>query len=116
MRSAENHNIQTALQTKKRELTARLERINQNVRRPLDADFKERAKELEDQDVVDALGIEGRLELQKIDAALRAIERGDYGVCVECGARIAAERLRAYPYADRCIDCAEAAETATRVG
>ena len=43
---------------KKDELNARLARIHLNIRRPLDADSKERAKELEDQEVVDALGNE----------------------------------------------------------
>jgi DnaK suppressor protein len=35
------------------------------------------------------------------------MDAGDYGLCVECGEKIATSRLDAYPYADECIDCAE---------
>ena len=43
--------------------------------------------------------------LSAIDAALRMIEDGTYGVCSRCGAEIGVERLRAMPYATLCIDC-----------
>jgi len=43
--------------------------------------------------------------LTHIDDALGQIEAGRYGVCVECGDRITAERLRALPFAVRCRDC-----------
>ena len=32
---------------------------------------------------------------------------GEYGTCTECGEEVAEERMRAYPYAQKCIDCAE---------
>jgi DnaK suppressor protein len=44
--------------------------------------------------------------LAEIDAALVRQGGGSYGVCVECGAEIGAERLAARPSADRCIACA----------
>lgn len=47
---------------------------------------------------------DGRL-LAAIDAALTRIDAGNYGVCVNCGAQIAAERLEAMPWATLCIDC-----------
>ena len=87
-------------------LSARLERIHANVRRGFDADSKEMAKELEDAEVVDALGNEARDELAKIAATLQRIEDGSYGNCVECGDAIDAARLQAYRYADECIECA----------
>ena len=43
-------------------------------------------------------------ELRRIDEALEQIEKGDYGVC-GCGKAIPKARLRALPYAKRCIDC-----------
>ena len=43
--------------------------------------------------------------LTHIDDALGQIEAGRYGVCVECGDRIAEGRLRALPFAVRCRDC-----------
>jgi RNA polymerase-binding transcription factor len=91
---------------KKEELTTRLERITANLRRGYEADSKERAKQLEDSEVVDALGNEARIELRKISAALSRIESGDFGTCAECGSPIDQGRLKAYPYATECIDCA----------
>ena len=91
---------------KKDELTTRLERITANLRRGYEADSKERAKQLEDSEVVDALGNEARAELNKISAALARMESGDFGICIECGASIDKNRVEAYPYALECIDCA----------
>lgn len=46
------------------------------------------------------------LELQRIDAALRRLETGDYGHCVRCDEPIAAKRLAFDPAAPMCVDCA----------
>ena len=43
--------------------------------------------------------------LAEIDAALRRIENGTYGTCVNCGQPIPPERLDAIPWATLCIDC-----------
>ncbi|MDJ0938303.1 MAG: TraR/DksA family transcriptional regulator [Woeseiaceae bacterium] len=98
--------LKLEMQEKKRELESRLERITANVRRRYNTDSKEMAKELEDSEVVDALGNEAREEIAKISAALRRMDSGDYGYCTECGGAIDEARLKAYPYADECIDCA----------
>jgi RNA polymerase-binding protein DksA len=42
------------------------------------------------------------------DDALGRLERGAYGLCRSCGQEIAIERLRALPYATRCVPCKEA--------
>ncbi len=44
-------------------------------------------------------------ELRAIDATLARIERGEYGMCKDCGVRIPLERLSASPTAERCITC-----------
>ena len=41
--------------------------------------------------------------LDEIDAALERIDDGTYGSCEICGKPIAPERLRAIPWATRCI-------------
>lgn len=43
--------------------------------------------------------------LSKIDAALRRIDNGTYGICDNCGEPIGEERLEAMPWATLCIDC-----------
>jgi len=107
-RMANNYDeLRQNLQNKRDELNARLERITANLRRGFESDSKEMAKQLEDQDVVDALGNEARDELARISATLKLIDDGEYGLCGECGLPIAVNRLKAYPYATECIDCAE---------
>lgn len=107
MSAASLQALREELERKKKELSARLDRISANLRRGYEADSKERAKQLEDNEVVDALGNEARAEIAKISAALQRMDSGDYGNCVECGMQIEEGRLRAYPYADECIECAE---------
>lgn len=51
-----------------------------------------------------------QLELEMIVAALRRVETGDYGCCVECDAEIASKRLELNPATALCIDCASRAE------
>lgn len=43
--------------------------------------------------------------LKAIDAALARLEQGRYGECEDCGLDIPLERLRALPFATRCVDC-----------
>ena len=49
--------------------------------------------------------------LVRVDQALRMLDEGAYGHCVECGQEIAEARLRALPFAVRCKDCEEVRET-----
>ena len=44
-------------------------------------------------------------ELSRINAALRRIECGDYGYCLDCGEDIAPKRLSIDPGAALCINC-----------
>ena len=106
MQAAEIGTIRATLESQKILLEERLGRIKENVRRGFNADSGEMAKELEDQEVVDALGNEAREELRLISGALQRIASGDYGICRECGEEIPAERLRIAPIAEHCIDCA----------
>ena len=48
-----------------------------------------------------------KARLRMVSIALAALDSGDYGLCVECGLEIGEGRLKVYPYADECIECAE---------
>lgn len=48
--------------------------------------------------------------LQKLESALRRIEDGSYGICIQCEEGINPKRLAAVPWAERCVSCQEAAE------
>ena len=47
------------------------------------------------------------MRLRAIDDALRAIKNKTYGVCSMCGKLIPTERLKAAPFAIRCVACKE---------
>jgi DnaK suppressor protein len=51
-------------------------------------------------------------ELIEIDAALKRIADGSFGLCVDCGVSIPAARLHANPTAMRCIACQATLEKA----
>jgi RNA polymerase-binding protein DksA len=48
--------------------------------------------------------------LAEIDAALKRIEEGTYGICTNCGKEIPVDRLEALPWATLCIDCQRSVE------
>lgn len=48
--------------------------------------------------------------LKQIDEALRRLDAGSYGHCVECESEIGEARLRALPFARLCRDCQEEQE------
>jgi DnaK suppressor protein len=106
--------IEAQLRAKHAELTHRLERLKDNLTGGRSADSQEQAQELENAEVVDALGNEARNEISQIAKALDQIKNETYGVCADCGETIPMARLAAHPFADRCIRCATAAESGRR--
>ena len=59
---------------------------------------------------VDRLG----RDLKLIDGALADIDAGRYGTCVECEGPIAPKRLKALPFATRCVECQARSERLPR--
>ena len=51
--------------------------------------------------------------MAQIEEALERQRAGTYGICVNCGAQIDPERLRARPEATLCIDCQRQKERST---
>ena len=94
------------LNTKKDELEERLERVDASLRKTHAKDWSEQAQERENDEVVEALGSNIRVELNQIYQALERAEKGEYGKCAICGGPIKVARLEALPYTDRCHDCA----------
>jgi RNA polymerase-binding protein DksA len=105
--------VRTHLVRRRKELVERLASIDKSIHHrdePLSADFAEQAVELENREVLEALDSDGWLELRHIDGALKRIEDGGYGLCVQCGGAIAPGRLEALPTTPVCIDCARGNE------
>jgi len=51
-----------------------------------------------------------RVILDDIEAALRKIEKGNFGLCESCHKNIALQRLKAMPWARHCIVCQSRSE------
>jgi RNA polymerase-binding protein DksA len=65
-----------------------------------------------DREIDYSLGGSSEQVLGEIDAALKRIDDGAYGICTKCGREIAPERLEARPWAALCIDDARSSERA----
>jgi DnaK suppressor protein len=97
--------IRGRLEARLESLQGRLDEINETLRQP-EEDIEEMAPEMDDH-VLERLSHAGRTEVYLIEAALRRIEEGTYGKCIECGKPIAKRRLEALPEAERCLACAQ---------
>jgi RNA polymerase-binding transcription factor DksA len=94
------------LEARLKELRARLNRIEDELEQPVSDRFSEQATEREDEEVLEDLGAAGLQEIRMIEAALRRIEAGTYGVCAKCDGPIEPERLEAVPATPLCAACA----------
>lgn len=111
--SSHHQTVFERLQARRRELEAQLGRIRSDRRRergPLSADSEDRAAELENDEVLDALDDTDRRELRDIETALDRFDSGAFGLCDECGSVIDPDRLEALPWSRYCIGCARAKE------
>jgi DnaK suppressor protein len=77
----------------------------------------ERTDDSGDQSVADDLATgdfaDARRDIEEYragEAALKRLEAGHWGRCVDCGQSIPAARLHAQPFAARCIECQVLAE------
>lgn len=50
---------------------------------------------------------------RRIRAAINRVDDGSYGICVDCEEEIALKRLKAIPWAERCIRCQEDADNSS---
>ena len=86
----------------------------------------EHASEVLQQDYDDAPQREGERELDMaltememrelgaISLALARMQAGSYGECVDCGSEIPLDRLKAEPWAQRCVACETKQESRAR--
>jgi DnaK suppressor protein len=103
--------VKKQLEQRLRELGAKVEEIEDDLRTPRSASWEDRATEIEGDEVLGALEGSAVGEIDDIRAALKRIEDGTYGVCSRCGEDIDERRLQALPYATECIQCARSGST-----
>ncbi len=112
--------LEADLQLRQRQLGRRLSEHHGGLSRA------EHAREVLEQDGDDAPQREGEreldmalsdLETQELAAvgqALSHLREGGYGICASCQADIPFDRLKAEPWAQRCVSCEAARESAPR--
>jgi len=114
MRMDSYQDTRQRLETRMTQLSQRLHKIEGDRRRernPLDLDWQEQAITRQNDEVLDHLDAESHREIEAIQAALKRIDNGTYGICITCGQLIAPARLEALPYAVTCMICASRAES-----
>lgn len=95
-----------ALESRLAELGVRLEMIEQELDSHHNPDWEDLAIERETDEVLEATGLAGQVEIPQIRAALKRIAVGSYGECARCGAAIPEARLDALPWTPVCRGCA----------
>jgi RNA polymerase-binding protein DksA len=108
--SKDTSEMKTILLAKKASIISRLDSLMKDKMRrdvPLEKSHEDQAMSLENDEVVDALDEHSRKELSLIDVTLRKIDLGEYGICSHCQGPIGFQRLKALPYAIKCIQCAQ---------
>lgn len=103
--------LQKKLQNRRHEILSQVDHLEHDLRDEM-ADSQNTPGDLADhgagelsQHLSVTLMENDRLELERIEEALRRLEEGTYGVCDVCGKPIPLSRLRALPWANRCIAC-----------
>lgn len=89
-------------------LSKRAGKIAAHLRKPGNADWQERAVEIENDEVLEGLDTSTQDEVRRLQDALKRIDAGVYGICTGCEKPIAEARLEAVPDAALCIQCADA--------
>ncbi|QOY87065.1 TraR/DksA family transcriptional regulator [Paludibaculum fermentans] len=54
--------------------------------------------------------------LREVKAAIRRVQDGTIGICIECDQEINPKRLAVVPWASRCVHCQDVADRAAREG
>ncbi len=98
--------IKEKLLEQKEKLSEIIKRVEKSGRKPLESDWKEQVVQRENEEVLTALDTSLNQEYEQIEHAIAQIEKGEYGICENCGERIALKRLEALPDATLCINCA----------
>jgi RNA polymerase-binding transcription factor DksA len=94
------------LETRRTFLFERLRGLDAELDSHQSKDWEELATEREGDEVLERLGQSGEVEITRIDAALKRMDAGEYGICVTCGDAITDERLDLLPYTPFCSNCA----------
>lgn len=113
MKKTELEATREALHRQRRELLGEIERTEKDLLAlgaERESELEERAADERVARVLAKMDDRGQREIDEIDAALRRIEEGRYGICTSCDSRISSARLQALRATELCIRCARERE------
>ena len=73
---------------------------------PKSADMNDQSIDLEDDEVLESLGMAAQKEISLLNLAMERIKDGSFGICKKCEEPISEARLNAVLYAPLCKHCA----------
>jgi len=88
-----------------KEIKENLEHLREAMKEEVDVDAEEGDPDLIEREKNVALASQLERRLEGVQAALRAIDKGRYGLCERCGKEIDPERLEVKPDATLCLQC-----------
>lgn len=99
------------LEAKRAELKQQIADLTEAHPTPLDPieisqdsqEFEDTAVDFLEMQQEQSIGVNEQALLTEVEAALKRIEDGTYGFCVDCGEPIPEKRLEAIPWASRCV-------------
>ena len=105
--------VKKTLETRRGEIIRKLsEAQNQSkiIETDIAQDLADKAESSYTKEFLLSLSNAERGELLQIDAALKRIARGEYGLCLSCQKEIGKKRLHHIPWTSFCIECQENSE------
>lgn len=93
------------LEAEREQLLRDIEMLKETLKGEVDIDAEEGDPDLIEREKSAALLATLERKLDSIEAALRALDKGLYGICERCGQPIPPERLEVKPDATLCLEC-----------
>ncbi len=97
-----------------KQLQNELTHLNENMQQEVDIEPDEGDPVFFEREKSAALMAVLERRVQDITHALRALEKGQYGICERCGKAIEPERLEVKPDATMCLNCQREVEAVNR--
>jgi len=110
--------LKEILETRKVSIQSNIDDSNKNIEMLQNMDCKDEydfAESSSDSFTSEVIAKQQCQELKEIEAALKAVEDGSYGICEMCDELIAIGRLKAKPFAKYCTVCREIHEEEMKI-
>jgi len=104
--TAQMPSTQEKLQQELEQTLAEIERLEQKLEDKADYGIGKGGSTIYEWEFNLALKQSLENKARSIEAALRKVEEGEYGICKECGEPVSEERLAILPHTTVCVKCA----------